>query len=223
MAFNSFVVYETVGRRVRYLRQMQDQADADVVADADLSAHVGVVSTPDWVLPDHYFNPGDLSFTADAVLSELDQLKAAARTTHAQLEAWTGALNAAALTHLSAHVNYGHDILFRGHQAMYLVLQRNTGIYTFAHRITYCQNMAVGASDVTTVTGFFDHVHSVAAAHALPDRPLSWVNPLDNERLMFVRIPQDGHLFFIDSNDIEEIAPIPSVLRDGAWIEDLVA
>ena len=221
MAFNSFVVYETVGRRVRYLRQMQDQADADVAGDADLSAHVGTVSTPDWVLPGHYFNPGDLSFTADAVLSELDQLKAAARTTHAQLEAWTGALNAAALTHLSAHVNYGHDILFRGHQAMYLVLQRNTGIYTFAHRVTYCQNMAAGASDVTTVTGFFDKVHEIAGT-PLPDRPISWVDPADNQRLMFARIPHDGSGYFT-SNNIDETAPIPSVLRDGAWIEDLVA
>ena len=67
MAFNSFVVYETVGRKVRYLRQTQAEADADIAADADLSAHVGAVSTPDAAIPGWYFHPGDQSLTAEAI------------------------------------------------------------------------------------------------------------------------------------------------------------
>ena len=67
MAFNSFVVYETVGRKIRYLRQTQAEADADVAADADLSAHVGAVPTPDAAIPGYYFTPADQSFAAESI------------------------------------------------------------------------------------------------------------------------------------------------------------
>ena len=221
MAYNSFVVYETVGRRVRYLRQTQAEADADVAADADLSAHVGAVSTPDWVLPGHYFAPADLSFTADPVLTGIPLLKNKALFTHNRMGYWSTLLNAAALTHSSAHVNYGHDILFRGHQGMYIVCHRTTGVYTIAHRITYCEQMAIGASDVTTIQEFFEHVHDLAATSPLTG-PVTWVDPEDNMRLPFNDIPNTAGNEF-NSDMAANAPPGPDVLREGAWIEDLAA
>ena len=227
MPFDAFVVYETVGRRVRSFKPTQAEVDAAIAADADLSAHVGTVSIPDAAIPGWYFTPADLSFTADAPLMPLDQLKAAARLTHAQLEVWSGLLTAAALTHLTAHVNYGHDILFRGHQAMYLVLHRtpaddNYDAYTIPHRITYCQQMAIGSSDVTDLQSFFEHVHTVAHDHpVLPDSPLTWVDPGTNMRVAFLVIPTSNE-HFPNANG-ENPPPGPALLRDGAWIDDLVA
>ena len=82
MPFNAFVVYETVGRKVRALKQTQAAADAAIAADADLSAHVGAVPVPDAIIPGWYFAPADLSFTADPVYTGLDLLKSKARFTH---------------------------------------------------------------------------------------------------------------------------------------------
>ena len=65
MAFNAHVVYVTDGRKVRYLRQTQAVANADAAADAELTAHVGAVATPDNVIPGWFFNV-DESFSADA-------------------------------------------------------------------------------------------------------------------------------------------------------------
>ena len=221
MAFNSFVVYETVGRRVRYLRPTHAQASADVGADADLSTHVAAVSTPDWVLPGHYFNPADLSFTADPVLTGLDLLKSKARFTHNRMGYWTTLLEASALTHSSAHVNYGHDILFRGHQGMYIVCHRTADEYTIAHRITYCEQMAIGASNVTTIQEFFEHVHDLAATSPLTG-PVTWVDPMNNMRILFSEIPGTAANDF-DSMQAGNAPPGPDVLREGAWIEDLAA
>ena len=82
MAFNSFVVYETVAtvgnlHKIVRLRRTQAEADADDAADADLSAHASAVSTPDNALPDWYFNPVDLSFAPEArtAVSLVDERK----------------------------------------------------------------------------------------------------------------------------------------------------
>ena len=187
MPFNAYIAYETVGRRVRFIRQTQAQVDADIGADADLSAHVGAVAVPDAVIPGYYFNPPDLTFTPEAVLTALDLLKQDAWLTHTQLGTWANLLSASALTHLSAHVNYGHDVLFQGHQGMYLVLHRTTGINTIAHRRTYCQQMRIGALDVTDLDSYYEHVHAVAST-PLPVGPNSWVDPEDNMRENFAMI-----------------------------------
>ena len=222
MPFDAFVTYETAGRKVRGLNRTQAQANAAAAADADLTAHAGSVSVPDAAVPGYYFNPADLSFTPEAVLTELEQLKAEARLTHQQLGAWTELLSAAALTHLSAHVAYGHDILFHGHQAMYIVCRRTADPYTLAHRITYCQQMRLGASNVTDVPSFFQHVHSVAST-PLPDGPASWVDPEYNVRKPFAEIPTSNMNHFPTANKPANVAPPPADLRDGAWIDDLAA
>ena len=228
MPFNAFVVYETVGRKVRALKQAQAAADATAAADADLSAHMGTVAVPDNVIPGWYFAPADLSFTADPVYTGLDLLKSKARFTHNRMIGWSYELNAHALTHSSAHVNYGHDILFHGHEAMYIVLHRVAGyqgimadeIRTIAQRIEYCEMMALGALDVTTVAQFFEHVHTVADT-ALTG-PVTWVHPVSNVRLLFDTIPGTTMSHF-PHGDVgeEDHPPGPELLRDGDWIEDL--
>ena len=224
MPFDAFVVYETVGRRVRSFKPTQAEVDAAIAADADLSAHVGTVSIPDAALPGWYFTPADLSFTADPVLTDIQLLQADARLTHFQLGVWWGLLTTAALTHSTAHVAYGHDILFHGHQAMYLVCRRTDGVHTIAHRRIYCQQMRIGASDVTDVPSFFEHVHTVAVAHPnLPDDALTWVDPITNARFLFEDIP-DSHTVHFDTDvSYSAMAPGPGDLRDGDWIDDLAA
>ena len=127
-------------------------------------------------------------------------------------------------------MNYGHDILFHGHEAMYLVLHRVAGtpnlmaedVKTIAQRIEYCEMMALGALDVTTVAQFFEHVHTVADT-ALTG-PVSWVHPRTNVRLDFDTIPDSTEAHF-PRRDVGEVdhPPGPELLRDGDWIEDLAA
>ena len=230
MAFNAFVVYVTDERQIRYLRQTQALALADSAADAALTAHMGVVAVPDAARPGWFFNP-DLTITPDAALSLIDQLKGKARGTHQQMGAWTLGLNAAALTHSSAHVNYGHDLLFRGHQGMWIVLQRHPGavhvpadrLRTIPERIVYCEQMALGAADVATVPQFFEHVHTVADVPGNEiDAPVTWVDPDDNTRKNFAMVP-NSHDEFTTAELADAAIPGPDVLRDGDWIEDLVA
>ena len=67
MAFDAFVAYETVGRKVRSLKPSQAEVDAVVAVSADdLTAYVGTVSVPDAAFPGWYFDPANQTFAAEA-------------------------------------------------------------------------------------------------------------------------------------------------------------
>ena len=170
MAFDAHVVYAVDGR-IAFIRRTQAEAQADVAADAELSRGL-VVGVPDWVLPGYYYKTADSSFRQDPELSALEQLKVAARACHNQLLTWSALLAAEAITHSAADVAIGHDILFHGHEGVYLVCTSDT--WTNAQKILFCQQTAIGASDVTTPAEFFERVHLIDAS--LIVGPVVWVD-----------------------------------------------
>lgn len=217
-----FVVYNPTSRLISSATRTQAEANALAAADANLSA-----DTVDRVLP-NLFTPGGWFFTTggDIVyqlpLSGVEQLKAAARLCHAQLITWAHLLTEAAITHPASEAAIGHDILFRGHEGVYIVCRNKIPVddthplLTIAQRITFCQQTAYGASDVTNPEEFFLHVHDVIAS--IFSAPVVWVDPRTGSRIDFDEI-HNSTAGILNSVTTPEAA----TLGGGTWIDDIDA
>lgn len=211
----SFIVYNTTSRLA--VGAYQKLADANTAADVDANL---IADTTDITLPDAY-QPGNWYFTtggllvSDLPLSELDQVKTATRACHAQLLVWSVLLTEAAITQSAAHAAIGHDILFHGHQGVYITLHRTD--LTVAQKILFAQQMSVGALDVTNPAEFFEHVHDVQ--NSVFNMPVVWVNPLTGARINFDRIHASttNHL----PVPLTGLIPTASQLAGGNWVESL--
>lgn len=219
-----YVVYNPTTRVISSAPRTQAEANTIAAADADLTA-----DTVDRTLP-NLFSPGGWFFTDTneivnrLPLSELEQLKAAARACHSQLLVWSQLLTEAAITHSASDAQIGHDILFHGHEGIYIVCRNDFPVdaehpvLSIAQRITFCQQMAYGASDVTNPEEFFQHVHGVRDQDFT--KPVVWVNPQAGTRIDFDTIAgsYDLHL-----NSYAYANDTVINLDAGSWIEDLVA
>ena len=208
MAANAYLVTAGDGLIVS-LHLLEATATTAAAADADYTASA-VVSVPDWVQPGHYYIGGQ--FLNDKPLDDLERLKAAARACHDQLLVWAHLLTQASLTHPATEAAYGHDILWRGHQGVYLNCNKDT--LTVAQKIAFCEQTAIGALDVTNPEEFFEHVHEIIGT-ALTG-PVAWVNPTTGARLAFSVIPAQTGLQFPGNPTVE-----PSTLGGGDWIDKL--
>ena len=112
-----------------------------------------------------------------STLASLDNLKAAARGLHNQLQTWSELLTIEGQFHPFSDVQKGHDFLYQAHRGAHLVITRHTGItaiasLTIAQRIGFCQLMSRGAADVISPATFFENLPSAA-----PTLPCVWVDP----------------------------------------------
>ena len=140
--------------------------------------------------------------------SELELTKIAAFACHGQLLIWSELLALAGITQSSAHVAIGHDILFHGHEGVYLTCNRTD--LSYAQKILYCQRTAIGAADVTTPAEFFTLVHTIE--NSLIAGPVCWVNPETGARLPFLDIPLSTANYFSGLT-----APTTIQLSGGDW------
>lgn len=208
----AYLVYNPTTRRIASARQTLALANTAAGLNADLSAYAVDKSLPPGFAPGEWFLTAANKIARELPLAGLEQRKAAARAAHVQYGLWANALVAASLTHSSAHVNYGHDILWGAHMATQIVM--TDAARTNAAKLVFCQKMALGASDVTTVQQFFERVHEIAGTPITG--PVCWVNPNDGEQKLFTSIPSSTVAYFGGVMN-----PGPAVLRGGAWIEDL--
>lgn len=217
-----YVVYNPTTRVIDRATRTQAEANAIAAADADLSA-----DTVDRVLP-NLFTPGGWFFSTSSEiipqlpLSDVERLKAAARLCHQQLITWSHLLTEAAITHAASDAAIGHDILFYGHEGVNIVCRNvidDAGtpvVLTIDQRITFCQQTAFGASNVTNPEEFFQHVDGVRGATW--DRPVVWVNPQTGVRIEFDDIVTSN----VDHLKGED-ALNPAALAGGAWIDTITA
>ena len=150
--------------------------------------------------------------TAAPPLSSLEQLKVDARACHQQLLAWSAALAVEAITHSSTDVAIGHDILFRGHEGVWLTCHRVDLFH--AQKSVFCQQTAIGALDVTNPAEFFALVHTITNEPITG--PVCWVNPETGIRFLFANIPPSTGEYFLGLTP-----PTSAELSGGAWIETL--
>ena len=217
MAHKGYIVYKTDDGEI--VKIVGDQSTANTTADADSALSASEeVDVPENIRPGDYFNSGDGTFANEDVdTSDEATLKAAARGCHAQLLVWARALAEEGVGHPSTDVALGHDFLFRGHQALYIIMNRDT--YTVSQKATYCQMVARGALDITSPFTFFQKVHTLTT----PNIPIAWVNPSTGARVnlsesVTLSGPGTGNLNLLESDIPDTIH-----LTGGEWIDDLTA
>lgn len=187
-------------------------AQARANEDADLSVHDMDIVIPEWFIPKvSHFSTGN-QIVQDLPFSELEQVKVAIRGCHNQLLIWSDILTEASLTHSASDAAIGHDVLFRGHEGLYLNMHKTD--ITVPNKILICQQSSIGASDVTNAEEFFQHVHEIRNTPITG--PVAWVDE-DGMRQEFEHIPGSTMNYFENLTP-----PEASVLDGGGWIDTFV-
>ena len=217
-----FVVYNPTTRVISSAPRTQAEANVLAAANDDLSADTVDRALPILFAPGGWFFTTSSEIVSQLPLSDIDRLKEAARACHRQLITWSHLLTEAAITHSASDAQIGHDILFHGHEGVYVVCNnlRPAGdtfpTLTIAQRITFCQQTAYGASDVTNPEEFFQEVEHVR--DSVFDSPVVWVDPNLGTRIGFTNIHgSTGNIL----NSPQ--APSSVLLGGGSWIESLAA
>ena len=217
-----FVVYNPTTRVISSAPRTQAEANVLATANDDLSADTVDRALPILFAPGGWFLTIGGDIVSQLPLTPIEQLKEAARACHRQLITWSHLLTEAAITHSASDAQIGHDILFHGHEGVYVVCNNLRPVgdtfptLTIAQRITFCQQTAYGASDVTNPEEFFQEVEHVR--DLVFSSPVVWVNPNSGERFGFREINgSTGNM--LNNPD----APSSVLLGGGSWIESLAA
>lgn len=111
------------------------------------------------------------------VAMPIDNLREAAFEMRDQLLRWTTEIELAGRAQPDDAVRKGHTFLYQAHRGAYLTL-RDT-MFTIDQRITFCEQMARGAENVTSPAEFFPKANNIPS----PTGPIVWVNPATGIRL----------------------------------------
>ena len=149
-------------------------------------------------------------------VTEIDGLKQAARDLHAQLNAWADGLDRYSRGVPHDHIVKGHDFLYAAHRAAWAVMGNRTGnaawdSHSIAHRITWAEEMAKGAADITTPLEFYAKAGDIRNRD-VPTVPGSWVSESS------VRVNLADHVLFADAN-----APADLDIVGAGWIDELTS
>ena len=194
-----------------YGESASQAAIARAATDAALTVHGSVVSVPDRVRPEWWFDGTD-AFTADRPFNELQQRKAAFTHLHGYLNALAVHLAQEGMAHPVAEVHAAHNFPAFAHHAAYRVAHHAT--LTHVKKVAWAEAMMLGPRDASTAFEWYQRI-SVLTLVVGPTAPKAWVDP---ETASQVTVEET-----LDST-FEEIGTTPvsdTQLADGAWIEEL--
>ena len=148
--------------------------------------------------------------------TELGELQQAAHDVHDALLAWHAQVDSYASYFDSGHIDKAHDWLAWAHFGVYRVVKSTH--WTIAQRLVFCQQMPLGAFDITTVVGFL--TTSGATDEDAPTSAVIWVDPDTGLRVtVAVAIATSTTA----GMNWEAGALTATDLANGAWIKDLAA
>ena len=165
--------------------------------------------------------------------TESGALKAASLTLHLQLVAWAEALAEVQAFWPQAAVHLGHNLLAYGHRGIRGVVMSDE--WTHAQKLTFLEQMAFGAADVTNPGEYFELIEEtgiggqdgVPEPTAQDDPRVLWVNPDTGLRVNLAQwfsgaIEAEGP--GVGDTVLSRMAAETTSLTDyigGAWIEDI--
>ena len=159
-----FIVYNATSRLISSAPRTQAEANTLAAADTDLTADTVDRALPNLFTPGGWFLTTGGEIVSQLPLSEIEQLKAAARLCHNQLITWSHLLTEAAITHSASDAQVGHNILFRGHEGVYVVCNNLVPVgpmhpvLTIAQRIVFCQLSAMVHQMLQILKSSFKHL-----------------------------------------------------------------
>ena len=212
-----YAAYVTATGVVDSLHRTEDSVDARLSADSTLSK-TGDVTFPEFLKPETWlWNSTDSKFEEVREPSEdIDQIKNAAYGLYAQLAQWQQGLDAEAPFHPTSDVQLGHDFLAYAYWGAYHVVRAST--YTKDQKVTFCEEMAKGAADVTTPFTFFEKAHEITDAQK-PGGAVVWVNPSTGVRMNLSAAEAYSATLFTTLRADRDLSS--TQISDAAWIEAL--
>ena len=114
-----------------------------------------------------------------APTTDAERLMVGAFALHHQLLAWSEALENVASYWPQADVHLGHDLLAYAHRGVRGVILSDS--WTLDQKLTFMEQMAIGASDVTSPGEFFERIEEGDdvddPSESRTDHRVLWVNP----------------------------------------------
>ena len=160
-----------------------------------------------------------------STVTDIGMLKNASLLAHTQLIAWQAALDAVAPFYPAQDVAVGHDFLTFGHRGVRGVMLSDH--WTVAQRVKFAEEMASGASDVTTPAEFFEVIeearedtglkHHDCSAHAARDLGRSGRRVKVHAGVSVGNTDTDS-----EPNMVAEVTDF-SVYVSGGWIDDITS
>lgn len=177
-----------------------------------------VLATDDNVAPGWYYDGRSLS-RGPILTNDTKRLRAVALACHEFLVTEVETLNSLSSDYPQEDINYVKDVEYRFHQGVWAVFTR--AAYTTNQKLTFGTEFIKGSADIADVEGLLNAMPTIRGLFAAPPtHPVVWVDPRTGTRWRAAEArtksgPGTGNLNLIE--------PARGTLRNGAWIDSLVA